>query len=518
MFKKTLSAALLGTVCAALPAFAQDPVAGGRLNLLVQPEPSGLMLGITTNAATNLVSGGIYEGLLRYDQDLTPEPSLAKSWEISEDGLTYTFHLQEGVKWHDGEPMTAHDVVFTFTEFLTETQPRHRNIMNRVASVEAPDELTVVFTLKQAFGPFIRIFAYKTAPIVPAHIYEGTDFRANEANATPIGTGPFKLDEWQRGAYIGLVKNEDYWMEGRPYLDEVIYHIIPDAASRANAYETGDLDVLPGGTIENFDIVRLQKNEGTCVDEGGWQYSSPMAWMWLNNRNAPLDNPKMRQAIMYALDRELALQVVWNGFGRVAKGPIASTTPFFDETGPLYEHNPEKAKELLAEIGYDGTPLRMLPLPYGETWQRWAEVVRQNLAQVGITLQTEATDVAGWNQKTSQWDYDLAFTFVAQNGDPELGVARNYISSQIAKGNPFNNVEGYSNPKVDELFAKAAVAVSTEERQALYTEVQQILQEDVPIAWLQELSFPTVYDCGVHNLITTANGAGNSLRDTWKEQ
>lgn len=515
--KITTVPALLASTILALGATAAlaEPKSGGRLDLLVQPEPSGLMLGITTNAATNLVSGAIYESLLRYDADLTPMPSLAKSWEISDDGLTYTFRLHDGIKWHDGTPMTADDVVFSITDFLSETQPRHRQIMTKVDSATATDPLTVVFRLKAPFEPFIRVFAYKTAPIVPKHIYAGTDYKANPANATPIGTGPFKFKDWRKGSYIELVKNEDYYIAGKPYLDSVIYHIVPDAASRAAAYESGDLMVLPGGTIENFDVKRLSDTEGTCIDAGGWQYSSPLAWLWLNNRVAPLDNPKFRQAIMYALDRELALDIVWNGYGKVAQGPIASTTPFYSDAGPSYPHDPDKARALLKEIGYDGRPLRYLPLPYGETWQRWAELIKQNLAEVGIPLETEATDVAGWNQKTAQWDYELAFTFVAQNGDPDLGVARNYISGQIAKGNPFNNVEGYANVEIDALFATAATAYPAAERQKLYDRAQEILKTDVPVAWLQELSFPTVYDCRVKDVITTANGVGNSLRDTW---
>ena len=501
---------------AATSGMAQEtPVKGGRLDLVVQPEPTSLMIGITTNGPSLLVGGSIYEGLLRYDENLEPMPSLAKSWEISEDGLTYTFHLQEGVTFSDGEPFTSKDVVFTMKDFLMETKSKWRAIMEPVADVTAPDDMTVVVTMKEPFGPFIRSLSYNVAPMVPAHVYEGTEYATNPANDTPIGTGPYVLAEWKRGSYIELDANPNYWREGLPYLDDVVYHVVPDAASRATAFETRVVSVLPGGSVENFDIPRLAAEEGVCTTEKGWEYNAPLSWMWINNRTAPMDNKKFRQAIMYAMNREMMLKVLWNGYGKVATGPITSTIPFYDAVEPTYEYNPEKAKELLEEIGYDGKELRLLPLPYGETWQRWAEVVKQNLKAVGIPVEIESTDVAGWNQKTSQWDYDLAFTYLYENGDPAIGVARNYISSQIALGNPFNNVEGYSNPKVDELFAKAATAPSDEERQAAYTEVQKILQEDVPVAWLTELSFPTLYDCSVQGLVSTANGIGNSLGETW---
>ncbi|HEX8048672.1 ABC transporter substrate-binding protein [Rhizobium sp.] len=493
------------------------PVEGGKINLIVQPEPPSLMIGITTNGPSLAVGGNIFESLLRYDEKLQPMPSLAKSWTVSDDGLTYTFTLQDNVVFHDGKPMTSADVLFTVNDFLTKTQPRHRNLMDRVASVTAPDDKTVVFKLKQPFEPFIRAFNFSAMPIVPKHLYEGTDYATNPNNEKPIGTGPFKFVEWKKGSYIKLAKNTDYYIKGKPYLDEIYYQIIPDGAARAVAYETGKVDVLPGGSVENFDVPRLSALPNTCVTEKGWEYFSPLSWLWLNNRVPPMDNPKFRQAIMYALDREFAKDALWNGMGKVATGPFSSKLPFYKAAGQQYEFNPDKAKELLKEIGYNGTgkPLRLLPLPYGETWQRWAEAVKQNLADVGIPVEIEATDVAGWNQHVSNWDYDLAFTYLYQNGDPAIGVERNYKTTQISKGSPWNNVEGYSNPEVDKLFDTAAVAYPAAERQKIYDQVQAKLQDDVPVAWLLELGFPTIYNCKFQDIVTTANGLAESLRDTW---
>jgi peptide/nickel transport system substrate-binding protein len=157
----------------------------------------------------------------------------------------------------------------------------------------------------------------------------------------------------------------------------------------------------------------------------------------------------------------------------------------------------------------------MMPLPYGETWQRWGEAVKQNLGDVGITIETVATDVPGSNQKIMDWDYDIAFTYVYQYGDPALGVARNYITSQIAKGQVFNNVEGYSNPEIDQLFADGAVATPDARRKEIYEKAQKILVEDVPVAWMLELQFPTITRCKVKDLITTAIGVNDGFRDAW---
>lgn len=491
---------------------------GGRLDIVVQPEPPGLMLGLVQNGPTQLVAGDIYEGLLRYNTDLDPQPGLAESWDISDDGLTYTFTLHDGVTWHDGEPFTAEDVVFSADVFLRETHARLRASLAYVDSIEAVDDLTVVFTLKEPFGPFISVFEVGTMPMVPKHIYEGTDYATNEANATPIGTGPFKFVEWVKGSHIQLVKNDDYYVEGLPHLDEVFYRVIPDAASRAVAFETGEVDVLPGGSVENWDVPRLTEMEGVCSTGKGWEFFAPHAWMWLNNREGPTADVRFRQAIMYAIDREFVKDVVWNGFGTVPTGPVSTKTNFYSDDVTQYDYDPAKAKELLADMGYDGETVRVLPLPYGETWQRWAEAVRQNLSEVGISVDIDSADVAGWNEKTSQWDYDMAFTYLYQYGDPALGVSRNYVASNIAKGSPWNNVEGYENPELDAKWDVAAVSPNPDERATIYAEIQKEIVDDVPVAWLLELEFPTIYRCEVNDLVTTAVGVNDGPRNAWIAQ
>ena len=513
--KKLITASLISL---GLAATAQAQDAGGRLDIVVQPEPPSLMLGLVSNGPTQLVAGDIYESLLRYDTDLNPQPSLAKSWEISEDGLTYTFQLREGVKWHDGEPFTAADVVFSADKFLRKTHARLRVSLEHVESITAPDDYTVVFQLKEPFGPFIGVFEAGTMPMIPKHIYEGTDYANNPANNTPIGTGPFKFDKWEKGSYIHLVKNEDYYLDGQPYLDEIYYRVIPDAAARAVAFENGEVNVLPGGSIENWDVARLVKMDNVCSTGKGWEYFAPHALAWLNNREGPTANKEFRQALMYAMDREFVKDVIWNGYGKVATGPISSRTKFYSDDVPQYDYNPDKARELLAGMGYDGTPVRILPLPYGETWQRWGEAMKQNLEEVGVKVEMVASDVAGWNQKLGDWDYDIAFTYMYQYGDPALGVARNYLTANIAKGSPWNNVEGYDKPGLDDKWAAAAIEPNVEKRQALYDEIQKEIVEDVPVAWLLEIEFPTIYRCDVKDLVTTAIGVNDGTRDAWIEK
>ena len=503
--------AALGLSIAGVPLHSLAQAKKGVVNVLVQPEPPGLMMGIVQNGPTQLIAGNIYEGLLRYDEKLAPQPQLATSWTVSPDSKTYVFKLKPNVKWHDGKPFTADDVVFSCDVFLRKTHARFRASLAHVESIKALDPLTVEFKLKQPFGPFLGIFENGTMPMVPKHIYEGTDFLTNPANATPIGTGPLKFKEWAKGSYIHLVANENYHQAGAVTVESVYFHVIPDAAARAAAFESGKVDIAPGGTVEYFDVARLSKLPGAAVTTKGWEFFAPHSWLWINNRTKPMDNVKFRQAIWTAIDREAMAKIAWYGFAKPATGPFNSHIAFASDEVTKYPRDLAKAKKLLAESGYKGETIRLLPLPYGESWQRQAEIVRQNLTQAGVKIEMVATDVAGWNQRCNEWDFDLAFTYVYQYGDPALGVGRNYTSDNIAKGSPFNNVAGYTNAKVDELFAAGAKEGDPAKRKAIYLEVQKLLVEEVPVAWLHEINFPTLYRNKIQNVVSSGIGLNDSL-------
>ncbi|MGF1552326.1 MAG: ABC transporter substrate-binding protein [Paracoccaceae bacterium] len=513
MRRLTLGAAI--AAIAAGPALAQE--SGGTMVMVTQPEPPNLASYLSTSGPIGQVAAKVYEGLIDLGPGFEIEPALAKAWEVSEDGLTITFQLQDGVTWHDGEPFTSADVVFSIDEFLRETHPRLRSSLVHLDRIEAPDDLTVVFHLKNAFGPFIGLFEPGTAPMIPRHVYEGTDYADNPANNTPIGTGPFEFEEWQRGAYIHLVRNEDYYLDGLPHLDEIYYQVIPDAASRAVAYETGRVDVLPGGSVENFDVARLTAMEDTCVTDAGWEFFGPLSWLWMNLDRPPLDDVLVRRAIMHGLDRQFALDALWNGLGEIATGPVSSSTRFHSAETPEIGYDPERARELLAESSYDGETIGLLALPYGETWQRWAEAVRQNLTEIGMEVEIVAADVAGWNQRVSDRDFDLAFTYLYQYGDPALGVSRTYMGDNAEPGSPWNNVANYQNPDLDAQWREAALMADPADREAAYAEIQAAVVEDVPNAWLLELGFPTIHRCSVKNLVTTAIGVNDGMRDAWIE-
>ena len=495
---------------------------GGVLNTVIQPEPPILVSALNQQAPTLTVCGKIYESLLTYDFDLTPKPGMAQSWERSPDGLTYTFKLFPGITFHDGSPMTSEDVVFSVTKALMEAHARARGTFSRLASAEAPDPLTVVFKLKEPFAPFLHAFDATTAPIISKALYENTDLRQNPNNARAIGTGPFKLKEWVKGSHIHLVRHEGYYRKGEPYLDEIYYRVIPDAASRAVALESGTIQLTQWNDVEAFDVPRLKALPNLDMTTKGYEFYAPHLWLEMNTRIAPMNDKRFRQAVLHAIDREALRKRVFFGLGKVATGPVSSKTRFYEPDVKTYEYAPAKATALLDEMGLKPgaggkrVSLKYLVPPYGEMWQRVAEYVRQSLGKVGIDIVLEGIDVGGWAARCGNWEFEMSAPWTYQYGDPALGVARSYISSNIRKGILFSNTSGYSNPEVDRLFEEAAVARDDATRQALYSRVQKILVEDVAVAWLTELDFPTFTDKRIKDLVVTGSGVNDTFARAYR--
>lgn len=492
-----------------VPAWAQG--AGKALNIAMFPEPNAVVAGAGSNGPALMVTGNIYDGLVRYDDKLEPQPNLATSWTVSPDALVYTFKLKRGVTFHDGKPCTAADVVFSADKFMRVFNPMLRVRLEAVKSIRALDDYSVEFQLNHPVGGFMTMFDSNSLPIVPRHQFENTDFATKPPSGNPNGTGPYKFKEWVRGSHIQLVKNDAYHEAGLPKVENVYFHVIPDAVSRASAFESGKIDVLPGGTVEYFDVARLAKLPGVAVTTKGWEKFAPLSWLWINHRNPLLADLRVRQAVSYALNREAMSKVIWQGYATPATGPLNHNTAFYTDKVKAYPHDPARARKLLAEAGYKGETIRLLGLPYGESWARMGEMAKQNLTEAGFKIELVSTDVAGMMARQSSWDFDLAFTYLYQHGDPAGSVARSYISSEIKKGSAFNNLSGYANPKVDSLFASGALESDRKKRGEIYAEVQRILVDDAVEAWLLELNFPTVYRTRIENLINTGMGLNDSL-------
>ncbi|ONG57319.1 peptide ABC transporter substrate-binding protein [Pseudoroseomonas deserti] len=488
-----------------------QPKRGGTLNSIVNPEPPVLHVGVNNQAPTLIVGGKIFQGLLRYDAKLNPMPELAKRWEVSPDGLEYTFHLQENVKFHDGQPMTADDVVFSIMKFHMEVSPRARGVFARIKEGVAVNPTTAKFTLSAPFEPFLLMFDVTVSAIVPKHLFDGQDYRQAPAVSKPIGTGPFRFVEWQRGNFIRLERFADYWKPGQPYLDAIIYRVVPDSQSRRLALESGQVQLTQSNDIEPFDVPQMRARPNLEVRTEGWEYFGPLMWMEFNHRVKPLDDVRVRRALTMAVNRDFIAQRLWFGIGKPATGPFHSATRFYDGTAKSAAFNVEEAKKLLDAAGLkpNGQGVRFaikhMSLPYGEVFTRLGEFLRQSFRQVGVELQLESVDVGTWAQRTAAWEFDTTINYLYQYGDPTLGVERSYVSTNIKKI-LFSNVAGYSNPKVDELFTQGRDSADPKVRQTAFSAVQKILVEEAPLLWLLEMSFPSIYDKKLQNVITSGSG------------
>ncbi|HET7411924.1 MAG TPA: ABC transporter substrate-binding protein, partial [Pararhizobium sp.] len=369
-----------------------------------------------------------------------------------------------------------------------------------------------------------RSFDVISAPIVPAHIYEGTNYRDNPVNRKPIGTGPFKFDEWKSGEYIHLLRNDDYYLDGLPHLDDIYYRFIPGSASREVAIETGLVQLATQNDVELVDIPRLKAKPDLIVTTKGYEWAAPICWMEMNLRRKPFDDVRFRRAVMYALDRKFIRDNIFFGLAKVATGPIHSSSPFYTDDVPHYSRNLEKAKALLDEMGLkpdeDGVRVKigLLGLPYGEVWARLSQYIKQALGDVGVQVRLEPADVAGWGNRFANWDFDMVITYLTTLTDPALGVARTFITENQRKGVLFTNTSGYSNPKVDHLFAEAASTPNSDKRTKLYHEVQEILTSDVAVGWLVELEWPTIYSAKLKNVVPNAFGVNDNFAEVYFEK
>jgi peptide/nickel transport system substrate-binding protein len=504
----------------AFPAQAYAVPSRGRIiNAMMTDEPATLCYPLFNTRLTQEICGNINESLLLFDWQFNPHPNLARAFEMSADGLTYTFHLRPDVQWHDGVRFTARDVVFSCGTMLPQVNPRSRNAFSHVASVMAKDAYTVVFQLKEPFNAFLLSLMASSAPMMPAHIYEGSDFRTNPFNFKPIGTGPFKFAQWKRGQFIHLTRNENYWRPGQPGMDGIYYRVCPTPEQRMVAMETGAIDLAMADDIDTVVNSRMVANPNIVARADAYNGTGEITVMELNMRRWPFGDRRFRAAFLHAIDREFLVKGIQFGLGKVAHSPIPSTAPYHDDKVlTKYEYNPAKARALLDEMGLKpklgGVRHRfgiMLAPDGGGAWTRGAQYIKQALAEVGLAAELEATDWPTQSRRSGNWEFDCDCNSYGEYGDPAIGTSRFFLTSNIRKGVPLTNLQGYSNPEVDRLFGKAAVAITRQEAQAHYSRLQQILTHDVAMLWLYERNPMLFHNKRLKNVVTGPNGPADGF-------
>lgn len=446
--------------------------------LVIDADPPTLNLATTTDYAAGDVGAKILEGLVWIDRGYTPQPSLATRWEVGENGLAYTFHLRPGVLWHDGKPFDAADVVFTFEQVLAKYHPRTGAMLKRVgATLSAPDAATVVIRLARPYAPFLQQLTVFDAPILPRHLYEGTDIPANPANQRPIGTGPFVFTSWERGSSLHLARNPHYWAAPKPLLDGLIFQIVPQPANRANAVQSGDADEIVDFYMPKPDEVRLLKDPSLQHRQG---VNIPAIYfLTFNTTRAPFDTPAARQAVAFALDRPRMVAQAMNGLATPGAGAFGDGFGWIDDRrgyANLYPFNPGRARSQLGTVTatphllYDAARPQMIAT---------AQIVRENLHAIGLDIVLEPLERSVLNDKVfTKRDFDLTLQSYFSAGDPAIGYHRLYLTET---GRPqLTNPSGYSNPVVDQVLGEAATAPDQAERAALYRRAEDILDVDLP--------------------------------------
>ncbi|MWD26407.1 ABC transporter substrate-binding protein [Aquicoccus sp. SCR17] len=478
------------SLTAALPA-----VADGTVIIASTQVPRHFNGAVQSGIATGLPSAQIFASPLRYDDNWEPKPYLAESWEVSEDGLSVTLNLVDDATFHDGEPITSEDVAFSIMT-IKENHP-FKSMFEPVESVETPDEHTAVIKLSQPHPALLLAMSPALCPIIPKHVYgDGEDIKSHPANTTPVGSGPFMLEEYTPGESIVLKKNPNFFLDGRPKLDELIVRIIQDPSALLIAMENGEADLYPfmSGSQE---VKRLEKVDHLAIDAEGGAAIGPINWLAFNTASPKLEDKRVRQAIAYAVDRDFIINALHRGISKPQRGPIMEQSPFFDDTIPAYDVDLDKAKALMEEAGYaDGMDLTVDYLPgVKEQQQTIAEYLRSQLGKIGINVTVRAApDFPTWAGRVSNHDFELTMDAVFNWGDPVIGVHRTYLSDNIRKGVIWSNTQSYSNPKVDELLAQAAVEMDEEKRKELYAEFQQIVTDELPVYPINQLPYQTAYD------------------------
>ncbi|MCC8934063.1 ABC transporter substrate-binding protein [Rhizobium sp. 'Codium 1'] len=508
LFRSVLAAAsLFAATVAAASASAQTPPNVLVVGQIAEPKSLDPHTVTATNDFRILVN--VYDGLVRFkDGTLEVEPALAESWDVSEDGKTYTFKLRQGVKFHDGSDFNAEAVKFNFDRMLKEDHPFYSTgpfpLSFNFASVEAVnaiDPQTVEFKLSEAFAPFLSNLAYPTGLIVsPAAVEQhGADYGRN-----PSGTGAFKFVEWQSSQRVVIERNPDYW-DGAASLEAVVFRPITDANTRVAEMMAGGIDVMVEVPPDN--LATFKQDAGFAVAE----QAGPHVWFGiLNTRSGPFADKRVRQAANYAVNKETLVNDVLQGTATVAAGPIPPAFNWVEGAVDAYAYDPEKAKALLAEAGVENPQLTFYVTEGGSGMLdpiTMGAAIQADLQAVGFSVKIETYE---WNtflgrvNEGLEGKADMA-EMAWMTNDPDTLPYLALRSDAMPDKGGFNSGY-YSNPEVDELLEKARTSTDQAERGKLYGQVQQIVHDDAP--WLFVANWK-------QNAVTTAAVQGFKLQPSF---
>ncbi|MDR2742241.1 MAG: ABC transporter substrate-binding protein [Treponema sp.] len=436
------------------------------LVIAVASEPATFDLHYAASMVEGWIGNNIYDGLLFFDDEGNIEPLLAEDYEISPDGLTYTFRLRKGVKFHNGEEFTSRDVAFTIE--YGRTAPNASLLCGMILDVALPDDYTVVLTLKEPMASFLSEFAGNQFSI-----YNGKAVQeADNYGSFPVGTGAYRFTGRRAGTDLAFEAFPGYF-RGEPPVKHLVFRVIPDDFTSAVALETGEVDLIMALSVPA--AASLRDRDGIVVSSDP---STRVNYAAMNTERPPFNNVNLRRAVNYALDREAIREVVYEGGGFVKDYMALPWMAAFAEPETRYAYDPPKAAALARAAGVSPEKPVEAVLIAAASSRQAAEIVRQNLAALGVNITLDILEFNTWITRYYRGDYQIACGGHYMNIKDMNYLGLFYESVNINQGNSAR----YSNPVVDELFAEARRGLDAEKRRALYKRAVDILQDDAPYA------------------------------------
>lgn len=480
---------------------AADPVRGGTLRVGLAADPAELDPHLTSLTAAWHVIEHVYNTLITTNAALEPVPSLAEDWSISDDGITYTFNLRQGVKWHNGADFVADDVKYSFDRVLDPaTASPSSSDLASVDTIEVQDDSTVVITLRAPDSSFLAKLMGSTLSIVQRDaVEEFGDLRQNM-----VGTGPFRFVEYVPNSMVTLEANPDYWEEGLPYVDVMEMQIIPDQTARTTALTSGTVDFIEYAPVQDLPIFEADGNIVITGDE-----NTNIRYMALNVSREPFDQLEVRQAIAKVIDRQPIVDAAVFGAG-------TATNILFPESywagfdSPIEAPDIEGARELLAQAGFpDGFETEIHSWAQYPFLSNAAIVIQEQLKEVGIEAELRFEENAIYLENYFAGNFDMSVTGTSAYVDPNDVVQANFGTGES------NNGIGYSNEEMDQLIAEGMATTDQEERAQIYQRIQEIINEDV--VWINlfianQYEAMQSYVVGYEHIPT---GTNKALKETW---
>jgi len=465
--------------------------------MIIESSPTNLDPRVGIDAYSERIDDLMFDDLLTRDEHFNVQPGLAEKWEMP-NPLTYIFHLHRGVQFHDGRALTSRDVKWTFDSLLLGKIRSTKSAVYRfVDRIDAPDDYTVIFRMKEPFAAMLWNLSDGAIGIVPYGVGE-------EMSRQPIGSGPFRFISAEQDKEVLIERNDNYWGD-KARLAKVRFIVVPDATTRALELRKGSADAAINAMTADT-VLALERDPTLEVLHGP---GSVLGYLAFNVRDPILKDVKVRQALAFALDRRPILQYLWRGFAEPAASVLPVQSWAYDDQVPHYDYNPARARQLLDESGHpaiDGVRFHLTMKSSTEESPRLiAAVMQQQLRDVGIVLDIRTFEFATFFADVTKGAFQLySLRWIGGNEDPDIFEHAFHSSNFPPKG---ANRSFYSNPRLDELIDQARRELRQDKRKQLYAEVQQILANDLPYINLWYLDNVLVHSKRVRNL--TLNPSGN---------